>query len=240
MQVRHPGEKFVERAEGEWPLARTKWTHFYLDPASMGLTEKAPGADATLTYDAMGEGATFSTPALAQPTEITGPIALKLFVSSSTVDADIFAVLRVFDPAGKEVVFQGALDPHTPVAQGWLRASHRKLDPKRTLPYRPYHTHDEKQPLKPGEVYELDVEIWPTCIVVPKGYRIALTIRGKDYEYDGEAAVLSNMKNPMKGCGPFIHDDETDRPPAIFGGKVTLHSGPKHAANVLLPVIPAK
>ena len=123
---------------------------------------------------------------------------------------------------------------------GWLRASHRKLDAKRSLPYRPYHSHDELQPLKPGEVVELDVEIWPTCIVVPKGYRIALTVRGKDYEYDGEAAVLSNMKNPMKGCGPFIHDDDTDRPPVIFGGKVTLHSGPAHKAGVLLPVVPAK
>jgi hypothetical protein len=47
------------------------------------------------------------------------------------------------------------------------------------------------------------------------------------------------MKNPMKGCGPFVHDDETDRPPAIFGGKVTLHTGPQHQAAVLLPVIPA-
>ncbi len=139
-------------------------------------------------------------------------------------------MLRVFDPAGKEVVFQGALDPHTPVGQGWLRASHRKLDPKLSLPYRPYHTHDEKQPLTPGQVYELDVEIWPTCIVVPKGYRIALTVRGKDYEYEGEAATLSNMKNPMRGCGPFMHDDPIDRPPEVFGGKVTLHFGPARKA----------
>ncbi len=240
LQVRHPGEKFVERFETEWPIARTKWTDFYLDPAGMRLSGTPCSSDATLVYDATGDGVTFSTPVLDQETEITGPIALKLFVSSSTVDADIFAILRVFDPAGKEVVFQGALDPHTPIAQGWLRASHRKLDAARSLSYRPYHTHDEKQPLKPGEVYDLDVEIWPTCIVVPKGYRIALTIRGKDYEYDGEAAVLSNMKNPMKGCGPFIHDDDTDRPPAVFGGKVTLHFGPKQKASVLLPVIPAK
>ena len=239
LQVRHPGETFVERAEREWPLARTRWTRFHLDPDGMRLSDKPPVSDATHTYEAMGEGATFSTGALEQATEITGPIALKLFVSSSTVDADIFAVLRVFDPAGKEVVFQGALDPHTPIAQGWLRASHRELDTSRSLPCRPYHTHREKQLLVPGEVYELDVEIWPTCIVVPRGYSIALSIRGKDYEYDGDAAVLSNMKNPMKGCGPFVHDDETDRPPAIFGGKVTLHTGPKHQAAVLLPVIPA-
>jgi hypothetical protein len=237
LQVRSPGEKFALCFENEWPLARTQWTHFYLDPAGMGLAAAAPPAAAALTYDMMGEGVTFSTPALEREVEITGPIALKLFISSSTADADIFAVLRVFGPDGKEVVFQGALDPHTPVAQGWLRASQRKLDGKRSLPYRPYHAHDEKQPLAPGEVYELDIEIWPTCIVVPRGYRIALSLRGKDYEYAGEAAVLSNMKNPMKGCGPFIHDDETDRPGALFGGKVTLHAGPVRKASVLLPLI---
>ncbi len=238
LQVRHPGEKFVERHENEWPLARTTWTHFYLDPKEMRLATVPVAVEQAITYDAMGDGVTFSTPPLEQETEITGPIALKLFVSSSTADADIFAVLRVFDPAGKEVVFQGALDPHTPIAQGWLRASHRKLDTKLSLPYRPYHTHDEKQLLTPGQVYELDVEIWPTCIVVPRGYRIALTVRGKDYEHEGEAATLSNMKNPMRGCGPFVHDDPVDRPPEVFGGKVTLHFGPGRQSSVLLPVIP--
>jgi predicted acyl esterase len=240
LQVRHPGEKFVERAENEWPLARTQWTHFYLDPKNKRLSPTPVNADQTIAYETMGDGVSFSTPPMEQDTEITGPSALKLFVSSATTNADIFAVLGVYDPQGKEVVFQGALDPHTPVAQGWLRASHRKLDPKLSLPYRPYHTHDEDQPLKPGEVYELDVEIWPTCIVVPKGYRVVLTVRGKDYVYAGEAATLSNMKNPMRGCGPFEHDDPTDRPPAIFDTQVTLHFGAKRPAALLLPVIPSK
>ncbi|MBI2296805.1 MAG: CocE/NonD family hydrolase [Betaproteobacteria bacterium] len=237
LRVRHVN-RFVERHENEWPLARTRWTKFYLDSSAMRLSPTPVTAAGSITYDAMGEGVTFSTPPLEEATEVTGPSALKLWVSSSTTDADIFAVLRVFAPDGKEVVFQGALDPHTPVGQGWLRASQRKLDPKLSLPYRPYHRHDEKQVLKPGEVVELDVEIWPTCIVVPAGYRIALTIRGKDYEYDGPGATLSNMKNPMRGCGPFVHDDPTDRPPEIFGGKVTLHMGPARPAPVLLPVIP--
>jgi len=240
LQVRHPGEKFVQRHENEWPLARTKWTNFYLDPTARSLVREPIKSTGSITYDGLGEGVTFMSAPLDKATEITGPSALKLWVSSATTDADIFAVLRVFDPKGKEVVFQGALDPHTPIGQGWLRASHRKLDKKLSTPYRPYHTHDRKQPLKPGQAYELDVEIWPTCIVVPKGYRIALTIRGKDYEYEGEAATLSNMKNPMRGCGPFVHDDETDRPPAIFGGKVTLHVGPQRPAHILLPVIPPK
>ena len=240
LQVRHPGEKFVERAESEWPLARTQWTHFYLDPKNKRLSPAPVAGDESITYETMGDGVAFSTPPMEQDTEITGPSALKIFVSSATANADIFAVLGVYDPQGKEVVFQGALDPHTPVAQGWLRASHRKLDPQLSRPYRPYHAHDEAQPLKPGEVVELDVEIWPTCIVVPKGYRLVLTVRGKDYVFAGEAATLSNMKNPMRGCGPFEHDDPTDRPPAIFDTQVTLHFGANRPASLLLPVIPAK
>ncbi|MCC7346686.1 MAG: CocE/NonD family hydrolase, partial [Variibacter sp.] len=226
LNIRHPGEKFVIRHEHEWPIARTQWTKMYLDPVGRALGASAPSRAGSLAFEAKGDGLMFWTQPLEQETEITGPLAAKLFVSSSTTDADIFLVLRVFDPLGKEVTFQGALDPHTPVAQGWLRASHRKLDPTLSLPYRPYHAHDEQQPLTPGEVAELDVEIWPTSIVVPKGYRIALSVRGKDYEYDGAATQLSNMKNPMRGCGPFVHDDPQDRPDSIFAGATTLHFGP--------------
>ncbi len=242
LQVRHVPEngreKFVERHENEWPLARTRWTQLHLDSAVMALTPNRVTTNQSVNYDATGEGLQFSMPPFNEDTEITGPSVLRLYVSSSTTDADFFVVLRVFDPAGKEVVFQGALDPHTPVGQGWLRASHRKTDPERSLPYRPWHTHDEKQPLKPGEIYPLDIEIWPTCIVIPKGHRLVLAVRSKDYVWEGAATTLSNMKNPMRGCGPFEHDDETDRPPEVFGCTVTLHMGPERPAMLLLPVIP--
>ena len=56
----------------------------------------------------------------------------------------------------------------------------------------------------------------------------------------GEAATLSNMKNPMKGCGPFVHDDPVDRPPEIFGGEVSLQFDPQRPPYVLLPIIPAQ
>ena len=240
LNVSHPGESFVQRAENEWPLARTRWTRFYLDPDGMRLSPRAPQTASTLRYQPLEQGLTFRSEPLAQATEITGPSALKLFAASATTDADFFVVLRVFDPAGKELVFQGALDPHTPIGQGWLRASHRKLDPQRSLPYRPYHTHDELQPLTPGETVELDIEIWPTSIVVPAGWVIAVSVLGKDYEWEGAATTLSNMKNPMKGCGPFEHDDPQDRPAAVFGGEVTLHFGPDKPAAVLLPIIPAR
>ena len=228
----------VVRGESEWPLARTRWTRLYLNPADRSLSWEPVRAKGSVTFEALGDGISFMTPPLEQEMEITGPVASKMFVSSSTTDADLFLVLRVFAPDGKEVVFQGALDPHTPIGQGWLRASHRKLDSKLGTEYRPYHPHDVVQPLKPGEVYELGIEIWPTCIVVPAGYRIALTVRGKDYEYAGEGERITTFVNVMKGCGPFLHDDPKDRPPEIFGGKVTLYAGGDQAAYVLLPVIP--
>jgi uncharacterized protein len=240
LQVRHI-DKFVERHENEWPLKRTKWTKLRLNPSDGTLGEKRAAGKSKINFEAMGDGITFLSAPLVKDTEITGPSALKLFVSSSTKDADIFAVVRVFTGDLKEIVFQGAIDPHTPVAQGWLRASHRKLDKKLSTPYRPYHSHDKHQPLKKGEVAELDVEIWPTCIVAPAGHRIGLTIRGKDYEYGGASGgKLSNFKNELKGCGPFLHNDPLDRPSKIFGGVTTLHFGGRRDPYLLLPVIPPR
>jgi predicted acyl esterase len=237
LNIRRPGEQFTRRAENEWPLARTQWTRFYLDSAGRSLSKEMPKGTATLSYATTGDGLTFLTPPMTADMEITGPVAAKLFVSSDSSDADLFLVLRVFDPAGEEVVFVGSNDPRTPVGLGWLRASHRKLDEKRTLPYRPWHTHDEARPLTPDVPVEVDVEIWPTCIVVPPGYRVGLTVRGKDYEYDGTDAALPHATYPMKGVGPFTHTDPRDRPPEIFGGVNTLHFGAEQAPYLLLPVI---
>ena len=238
LQVRHP-DRFVERAEDEWPLARTRWTRLYLDAEAGALRERGSGRAAVVSFPALGDGVTFLSAPLAAETEITGPAAARLFVSSSTRDADIFLVVRAFAPDLRELVFQGAIDPHTPIAQGWLRASHRKLDAGLSRPYRPYHTHDEPRPLAPGEVAELDVEIWPTSVVLPAGYRIGLTVRGKDYEYAGASGGrLSNFKNELRGCGPFLHDDPHDRPAAVFGGTTSLHFGPGRRPYLLLPIVP--
>ena len=150
-------------------------------------------------------------------------------------------MLRVFSPDLKEVVFHGALDPHTPVASGWLRASHRKLDIDRSEEWAPFHTHDVEEPLEPGQVYELDIEIHASGMVIPKGYRLALSVRGRDYVYPGEPdAGLSNMKNQFTGVGPFLHDDPDNRPAEIFENNVTLHIGPKQSGYLLLPVVPPK
>ena len=238
LNVRWPGEKFVLRAESEWPLARTQWTHFYLHQDDLRLSADKNSSIKTISYEASGDGLTFMSAPVTSDLEITGPVAAKLWLSSETADADVFVALRVFDPAGKEVVYIGSNDPRTPVGLGWLRASQRKLDQKESKPYRPWHTHDTVQPLAPGVPVELDVEIWPTSIVVPTGFRLAFTVRGKDYEFDGTDAGVAHAPYPMKGVGPFTHT--LDRPKSIFGGKNTLHFAEGKMPYVLLPVIPGR
>jgi predicted acyl esterase len=86
---------------------------------------------------------------------------------------------------------------------------------------------------------EVDVEIWPTSIVVPEGHRIALTIRGRDYEHAASGGFMSNFKNELRGCGPFLHDDPVDRPGALFAGRTTLMSSQESPAYLLLPIVPS-
>jgi hypothetical protein len=236
LNIRHADGTFTRRDEEAWPIPRTRWTRLYLDPAGRGLSLDPLPDEAAVEYDALGDGVTFRTPPLERELEITGPAAAKLFVASSTEDADLFLIVRVYDPAGGEVTFQGSLDPRSPIGHGWLRASHRKLDPALTTEYRPYHAHDELQPLRPGDVYELDVEIWPTCIVIPAGHTLALTVQGRDYRHAFPAVDLGWCK--MTGVGPFQHDDPLDRPEDVFGGRVILYAGGDRQAFVLLPVVP--
>lgn len=237
LQIRHL-ERFVQRYENEWPIARTQWTRFYLLPDG-SLSLSAGSENGQVNYHAMGDGATFLSAPLAEEVEITGPVAAKLWLSSMTEDADVFVVLRVFKADGTEVVFHGSNDPRTPIGIGWLRASHRKLNDALTLPYRPFHSHDEVQKLVPGVPVELDIEVWPTSIVVPPSHRIGFSVRGRDYEFPGpDLDAVGASYGTAKGVGPFTHADPQDRPPEVFAAQNTLHFGGERQPFVLLPVIP--
>jgi predicted acyl esterase len=240
LQVRHFPERYVERHEAAWPIPRTRWTKRFLEADGATLSLEPASAAGSVSYDATGPGLTFLTEPLQDDTEVTGPIGARLWVSSTTTNADLFLVLRVFDPDGNEITYQGALDPNTPISQGWLRASHRKIDPERSLPYRPWHPHDELLPVVPGEIYPLDIEIWPTCIVVPAGFRIGLTVRGSDYHYEGQLSEFARTFHYSNhGVGPFTHNDPDDRGSDEFKGTVTVHVGGGHDSHILLPIIPA-
>lgn len=216
------GSDVTWRGEKQWPLASTQWTEFHLDAASSSLSTQAPAAASDRSYVALQETVTFSTAPFETPTEITGPVALRLWMSSSTTDLDVFVRLGRVEVDGQEIWGFGPEMNEVPLTQGWLRASHRKLDEKRSLPYRPFHAHNDVQPLRRGVPVALDIEIWPTSIILPVGSRLIVEVGGKE---------LINSH--------FVHDDERDRPDEVFGGTSTLYTGPARPSYLLLPLIPA-
>ncbi|HEY7325882.1 MAG TPA: CocE/NonD family hydrolase [Streptosporangiaceae bacterium] len=241
LQVRHVDGSFEQRAEQEWPLARTRWTRFHLDIGTGQLALTPPdGTPCTVNFDSTGNGLVFWTPPLETGLEITGPGAARLTIASSTADADVFVTLRVADPDGRDVTFVSGQDPRGCVGFGWLRASQRKTDPERSLPWRPWHTHDERQPLTPGVPVSLEVEIWPTSVVIPAGYRLGVSVAGRDFELPGDGPWPVAFGVAMRGNGIFVHDEPADRPPALFSGTTTLMCGSGTPCYLLLPVVPAR
>jgi predicted acyl esterase len=147
---------------------------------------------------------------------------LVVWVASSSEDMDIFVTLRNIGPDGRDVWEEGQQGggDYIPVTKGWLRVSHRKLDPERSLPYRPYHAHDERLWLEPGEAVECQVEIWPTSMVFRKGHRIQLDVQPRD----GVGASAYR----------HYHADYN------IGARNTIHAGGDKRSYLLLPIIPAK
>jgi uncharacterized protein len=254
LEIRTGGspERYPFRTENEWPLARTRWTKFYLaierEPTgdAMGaegsLTAGQPAQEKKVAYPASGvtkagvasgsslstthgnvgrSGVSFQTPPLAEDTEITGPIVLTLWVSSTSEDMDIFATLRNIGPDGKDVCEIGQHGQPVPcVTKGWLRASQRKLDPARSLPYRPYHAHDERQWLSAGEAVECRIEVWPTSMVFRKGNRIRLDVQPRD----------------GVGSAPYTHYHADYN----AGAENVIYTGGDKPSCLMLPVIPAR
>jgi uncharacterized protein len=229
---------FIQRDEQEWPLARTAWTSLYLDLDTRVLSESQPGGTASSGFRARHDVLEFRLPVRDEAFEVTGPLSVKLYASSTTTDADLFVTLHLYDPQGDEVVFVTAFEPKAPVTQGWLRMSHRALDEERSTPYQPWHPHDRIESLDPGTVYEVDVEVWPTSIVVPPGYTLALSVRGVDYVHGLPGPNHVAFGRELQGSGPYWHDHPGDRDKPEFDGTTTLISEPGRRPHLLLPVIP--
>jgi putative CocE/NonD family hydrolase len=233
------------RYENEWPIARTQWTKLYLDLSAPGaegiagtLSKTKPAATAKQSYSASGAshaghasasstslaaggggGISLVTPPLEQDTEVTGPLAAQLWVSSTTEDMDLFLTVRNIDPAGNDVLEIGQQGQPVPVAKGWLRVSHRELDLELSRPYRPYHKHLRRQWLEPNQIVEVQVEIWPTSMAFKKGHRIRLDIQPRD----------------GIGSAPYMHYH------ADYNvGENTIYSGGEKESFLLVPIIPAK
>ena len=194
-------------------------------------------AAGSVSFDALGDGVEFSSPPFEADTELTGPAALTLWLASSTTDADVFAILRLYDADGAEVMFQGSNDPGTPLGKGWLRASHRKLDPDHSEPYRPATATTRSSRSCRANRSGSRSDLAGLSVIAPAGYRLGLLVQGRDFERES-AARLANFRVPVRGSGPYLHDDSADRPPERFGGRTTIFTGPATPSSLLLPLVP--
>jgi predicted acyl esterase len=205
----------VWRYEKEWPLARTKWTKLYLREGGK-LTEEPPRANEEsesfvnrLYWDP--KDATpclkYTTQPFPQDVEMTGPIALYLSASLSTQDTNWMVDIKDIDADGSERL----------VTKGWLKASHRAVDPVRSKPYQPFHPHTESVPITPGKICEYAIEIRETSNVFKAGHCLQLVIKGEDSPYDDR--IWYHLPN-MKETRHMIHHDKN------------------HISYLLVPIIP--
>lgn len=177
----------------------------------------------------------FTTSPFQTKTEFTGHIVAHLNVSlpaqaheleENLRDIDLFLTIRHLDGSGAEIYYTGTAGDPVPVSKGWLRCSLRKTDSSHPW-HRPYfprrnYSSSDVQPIIPGEVYDVDVEIWPTNVIVSPGHRLVFEVSGAD----------------TQGCGVFTHESPTDRPEEVFKGHNEIHFGTDSGNYLLLPRIP--
>lgn len=121
---------------------------------------------------------TYTSGTLKEDMEVTGPIRMILYASSSEKDADFF--VRVVDQAPDEEQVEGYPAKARMLTWGWLKASHRRMDPAKSTSYRPYHTHENPEPIEPGKIYQYEIEVMPTSNLFRKGHRIRIDISNGD------------------------------------------------------------
>ncbi|KAH6649133.1 X-Pro dipeptidyl-peptidase C-terminal non-catalytic domain-containing protein [Truncatella angustata] len=231
---------YPKREEEAWPIPRTQYTRFYLTPDQILSKDKPTVTEAKqVSYKALGsiekpELVQFATAPFEQETEITGHITAHLNVSLTAEEAagekdiDLFVTLRHIDTNGKEIHYTGTAGDPVPLTKGWLRVSFRKVhtDHPKNRPYLPHREYlsTDVLPVKSAEVYPVEVEIWPSNVVVEKGGKLVFEVASGD----------------TQGSGIFQHCSETDRPSSKFAGRNHIHFGENLENYVTLPVIPPK
>jgi len=181
-----------------------------------GVAGFGPGGPAG-GFDPVRRVLTFTSATLEKDMEITGPIKLVLYASSSARDTDFFVKLSDQFPQVPEDRAKG-LNPFVDlITRGWLCASHRALDPARSTEMIPYQTHTNPQPINPGEVYKFEISLEPMAYLVKAGHRLRLEI------VNGDSPVTEQL---------WVH---YYRPDKI--GRDTIHHDAAHRSELVLPVM---
>lgn len=132
--------------------------------------------------------------------EITGNMKLKLWVSTDdTDDMDLFVGIKKFDRRGNEVFLPDFNHlENGQVASGWLRVSHRELDPVKSTPYQPVLKHKRLLKLTKGEIVPVEIEILPSSVFLKSGESLVLVIKGSDIIIDDNPTGSRIMGTPIQ------------------------------------------
>ncbi len=208
------------RYENEWPLARTQWTKYYARAGGL-LTETLPSwneiPDSFTNIARLAPGQQppclkYMTAVFTQDTEVTGPIALYLYAALSAEDTNWIAEIIDADAEGAE----------KRVSIGWLKASHRELDERKSQPYQPFQPHTRSIPVEPGRVYQYAIEIRETSYVFKAGHRMELKVKAQDASWEGKEyhfAFFVHLTNTTEVNHTIFHTRE-------------------YPTHLLLPIIP--
>lgn len=220
LSVLNPGgTDQVNRAEKDWPLTRTKYEKFYLDATNSRLTPKPVAQEASVRYKSdNGQSEVTFTIDFKKDAEFIGYVSLHLWVEpESADDADIFVLLHKLDVKGKPLMGGfGFIGP-----DGRLRASHRRLDTKRSTPWLPYHPHDKEELLKPGQPIPVDIEIRPLGMHWHAGEQLELIVAGYN--------ILGRFRQALPG-GMNLPGPETRNK-----GYHIIHTGGRYDSYLLMP-----
>ena len=202
-------------AHRPWPLERTSFVPMYLDIEEGRLVDEPPTAAQVGDYDAQTDATLAFALIFGKDTEITGPMALKLWVSALDADdLDLFVAVQKLDRDGHEVHFH-AKDGYRegPVALGWQRVSQRHLDPERSEPWHPFLSRDRTEKVEPGQVVPVEIEVLPSSTLFEAGETLRLIVSGRD----------------IMQFARFGHDDTVNQ------GRHRLHAGGDTPSHLLVP-----
>ncbi len=146
--------------------------------------------------DALAEILTFTSPPIEAPLTIAGPCELVLFLSSTTTDTDVIARISEVPAAG------GGARPSV-ITKGWLRASHRALDPIQSGPREPILTNREPTNLTPGQIVELRIPLMHAGQTLARGSRLRVEIANGDSLFTDP--IFSHTYTPNKIGRDTIH-----------------------------------
>ncbi|MBO0694169.1 MAG: hypothetical protein J2P58_14790, partial [Acidimicrobiaceae bacterium] len=200
--------------------SRTRYVPLYLNAADRTLDTAPAGSESEATYNSeLQDDRVVFDHRFAADTELIGPMKLKLWVEALEADdMDLFVAVQKLDASGQHVPFSflNSLE-NGPVALGWLRVSHRELDPDRSTPERPWHTHRSEERLGPGEIVPVEVEVWPSGTRFGAGETLRLIVQGNDIYRYGEQVVW--MEHATRNRGRHI-----------------IHCGGRFDTHLLVPV----